>query len=244
MLDDTLFFPSIDSTNLEAYRIRDQYAGKNILLIAKEQTAGKGRLDRNWESKPGLGLWASLFLSRPEHLGSDLQYLSLLTGIVIQHAIRDLLGPQTQLKWPNDIMIGARKCGGILTEIQWKGSEPASAIIGFGINLAHRPEDFSPQIREFSTSLSMVGATPPDSRMLAENIVDEFFDLFQLLDQTEDLVRVWNSLAWKLDEQVLWEQGTSKITGRFQGVNRAGHAQILTDRGIETINAGEIRWTY
>jgi regulator of RNase E activity RraA len=98
MLDDTLLFSTIDSTNLEAHRNRERFAGRNVLLIAEEQTAGKGRLDRTWESKSGLGLWASLFIGRTEFFRYDLQYLSLLTGIVIQRTLTGLCDIQTQLK--------------------------------------------------------------------------------------------------------------------------------------------------
>lgn len=244
MLDKTIQFRSIDSTNLEAYRQREQNAGMNVLFVAEEQTAGKGQQGRTWESQAGKGLWMSLFLGRPESLMADLQLLSLFTGLIVQQSISTLTGVDTQLKWPNDIMIGPKKCGGILTEIQWKGSEAQSAIIGMGINLTHTTSEFSAEIQKVSTSLALSGANNLEKDHLMNSIAQEFFARYPLLENASTLVDLWNQHAWKLDEVVDWQQGEEKISGLFRGIDENGSARLQVENELMSFSSGEIRWIY
>ncbi|MCF7807992.1 MAG: biotin--[acetyl-CoA-carboxylase] ligase [Candidatus Marinimicrobia bacterium] len=240
-LDSVLHFRSVDSTNLEAQRQRETYTGQNVLYIADEQTKGKGQHGRAWESAANLGLWASLFISKPGSLRHDLSLLSHYVGVIIQGSIFHLGEIQPSLKWPNDIMLGSKKCGGILTEVQWSGHDIQSAIIGFGINLRHEEMDFSPELRRFSTSLLQEHAAI-DRDVLAEEITTRFFEQIHLLNKPEELLAKWNAQAWKLNEVVQWQQGNTAVTGIFQGVTREGHARILVGSNIETFASGEIRW--
>jgi len=242
MLDETVYFKTIDSTNLEALRSREANMGRNVLFLTGEQSAGKGQKNRSWESKSGFGLWATLFIGRPDFLKFNLQLLSLYTGIVIQKSLLKITGVTTQLKWPNDIMIEERKCGGILTEIQWTGAQPQSATIGMGLNIKHESQDFSPKIRQASTSLSMAGSGPVNQGALVDEIIHGFFDQAMLLNQPDLLTKSWNKLAWKLNEQVDWQSGDRKNSGIFLGVNQDGHAVMESGSLLETFSSGEIRW--
>lgn len=240
-LDQAHHYQVIDSTNSEAHRQRETARGQNILYVADEQTKGKGQHGRTWESNAGQGLWASLFISRPGLMRYDLSLLSLYTGLTLQTTIKQLTNIDIALKWPNDIMIGAKKCGGILTEAQWSGSKPQSAIIGFGINLKQGEMDFSPDIRKFSTSLLLEGHEIDRDR-LVQDITSSFLDQIGLLQDADQLLSQWNTHAWKLDEEVQWQQGDEVVTGIFHGVTAEGHARIQVGAAIQTFSSGEIRW--
>lgn len=242
-LDQFIYLETVDSTNLEIQRRRKALSGSNVLLISDEQTAGKGQHGRQWESKAGKGLWATLFLGQRKQLDHDLQLLSLYTGIIMRQAIANLSGIEASLKWPNDIMINSRKCGGILTEIQWSGSTPSSAIIGLGVNLFHRQNDFSSNIGISATSLQQEGWASPDRDMLAKAFINDFFDQITLLDQQERLADKWNKEAWKMNAEVLWKNDTVFSQGIFKGVNSKGEAAVLTGGSLTHFNSGEIQWS-
>jgi len=241
-LDKYITLETIDSTNMEMQRRRKEFLGSNVLLISEEQTAGKGQHGRFWHSKRGSGLWSSLFIGQSKVLAHNLQLLSLYTGIVIRRSIFQLAGIEASLKWPNDIMINSRKCGGILTEVQWMGSSASSAIIGFGINLNHQEQDFPADLRKSATSLLQGGWDDPDSSALLDNIVTQFFENLDLLDHPQHLIAEWNSLAWKLGKKIHWRGKEGSFDGIFQGVTINGEAIIQIGERIENFPSGEIHW--
>ncbi len=241
-IDEIIFLSSIDSTNLEVQRRRIEFAKRNILLLSDEQTAGKGQHGRSWDSGVGLGLWMSLFLGKPAYLTNNLQLLSLYTGLVIHNTISNFISADVKVKWPNDIMIADRKCGGILTEIQWLGESASSATIGIGINLNHILTDFPASIRNLATSLLLAGWPKPDRDQLLDHLLQEFFGNIRLLSQPENLVETWNSSAYKLNEIIQWQNSDQQFEGRFLGVNPEGEAQILIGNTIRCFQSGEIRF--
>ncbi len=239
-LDKVLLFKTIDSTNVEAQRRRDEFQGRNILIISDEQTTGKGQHGNHWESQAGLGLWMSLVLGKQAHLNHNLQLLSLYTGIVIQHTIVKLINAKVELKWPNDIIIGSRKCGGVLTEIQWMGKSASSATIGIGINLKHSYNDFSSVIRNSATSLLIEGWQKPERDQFLHYFLNLFFDKLSLLDQAESLIADWNKHAFKLNKTVRWQSSSENFEGQFLGINQTGEAQILIGDVVQSFSSGEI----
>ncbi|MEA3287472.1 MAG: biotin--[acetyl-CoA-carboxylase] ligase [Candidatus Marinimicrobia bacterium] len=240
-LDDILIFETLDSTNQEAYRRRSEFVGHNILFISNEQTLGKGQYGRHWESEAGLGLWMSLLLGSPTVLKHDLQLLSLYVGIVICRSLTTLMDVDISLKWPNDIIIGNRKCGGVLTEVQWAGATAVSATIGIGINLEHRLTDFSVSIQQTATSLHLAGWEKPDREQVLKNIVQVFFNNIDLLDRAADLAKEWNKVAFKINEPIQWSYNNTIQEGQFLGITETGEAQILRGGVIHNFRSGEIQ---
>jgi len=241
-LDDVISLPVIDSTNLEAHRLNKQHRNENILVIADAQTAGKGRGNNHWESSPGLGLWMSLLIGRPEQLAHNLRLVSLYTGLIIHRVLAKQLTANLKLKWPNDIMIGDAKCAGILTELQWSGTVVTSAIIGVGLNLTHSLSDFGPAIKSTATSLQLASWPNPDAQQLVTAIVMKFFSNMALLDSSSELALQWNHRAYQIGQQVTWQAGDEQYRGRFLGVNASGAAQIEINGVLESRHAGEIHF--
>ncbi len=240
-LDDALYLEVVDSTNLEAQRLRSTYAGRNLLIVSSSQSAGKGQYGRRWESAAGLGLWATLFLGRSRLLTQDLHLLSLYTGIIVSKTLGHLTDMQFKLKWPNDIMIGSRKCAGILTEVQWQGESINSAIVGIGINLKHSPSDFPPDIQDTATSLQMEGWPQPDRDQILIHLLGDFFGSWSMMNQPEALVGLWNQNAYQMNRMVNWRSGEDCFKGRFLGINDRGEARLSVGNELREFGAGELQ---
>lgn len=239
-IDKIINLVTIDSTNTEAHKRREEFAGQNVIIVSDTQTTGQGQQGRQWESGRGLGLWMTLFLGRPHHLKYNFQLLSHYTGLILHKAISKQVSSDLTLKWPNDIMIGRRKCGGILTKIQWLGDSAVSVIIGVGVNLSHEPTDFSESIRETATSLKHEGWSDPDRGVLLECFIQEFFTQMSILNTPNDLVAAYNKTAFQIDKNVEWVASDQKLSGKFLGINNKGEAQIQIKDKHHNFRNGEI----
>ncbi len=182
-------FPELGSTNDEAMRWASEgRAMHGALVTADAQTAGRGRLGRDWASPRGAGIYASVVLRPP--VGADALTWGAL-GLAVAVGLREGLiqwAPEVRLKWPNDLLCGGRKLAGILCETRWSGSFSSSrtssarpqVVVGFGINVGGCP----PAVRGLATCLSeqvSSGATPGRAEVLAaaleslERVLDQFF---------------------------------------------------------------------
>ena len=131
-------FASVSST-LDVANTIAMTAPPGTLIVADEQTAGRGRQGRAWVSPAGAGLWLTL-LERPED-PSALEVLSLRCGLYAAEALDGLAGATIGVKWPNDLYVGGRKLAGVLIETRWRGASPEWVAIGFGLNVVRPPID-------------------------------------------------------------------------------------------------------
>lgn len=239
-IDSFQHFETIDSTNAEAQRFIHKHPGKNAIIIADAQSAGRGRQRREWHSPEGQGLWWSLVLGQPEWNPPNPQLLSLYTGIITAMVLNEWTAVSVLQKWPNDIYIGGKKICGILIERKWLGNEPGSTVIGIGINLRQKLEDFAPEMRETATSLVQQPLRKEIHRpdMLAA-MIDIFFKNWDLLTSPEALIKRWQSEALWLNERVEIRDENQSFSGIFRGLNNKGHALIETPTGVKTVVAGE-----
>ncbi|MBW3570626.1 MAG: biotin--[acetyl-CoA-carboxylase] ligase [Gemmatimonadetes bacterium] len=154
-------FARVRSTNDAARGLADGGAPHGTLVLAEEQTAGRGRGGRAWASPPGVGVWMSM-VARPASLPAP-GLLPLLVGLAAAEAVDGFVRPAvTQVKWPNDLQLAGRKVAGILCEGSWDGARPGSIVVGIGLNVLHAPDDFPQEVRETATSMRIVaGWSPP-----------------------------------------------------------------------------------
>ncbi|MBM3295526.1 MAG: biotin--[acetyl-CoA-carboxylase] ligase [Candidatus Aminicenantes bacterium] len=143
------------STNDEARALARAGAAEGTVVVAEEQTSGRGTKGRSWHSPAGLGLYASLVLRPPS--SAVLPLLPLAAGLAAREAVDQEAGLAAGLRWPNDIVFGGKKLGGILCETEFSGTEAVFAVVGLGLNLAHRPADFPDKIRDLAVSVAMAG---------------------------------------------------------------------------------------
>jgi BirA family transcriptional regulator, biotin operon repressor / biotin---[acetyl-CoA-carboxylase] ligase len=158
-------YDSIDSTNLEALRwAAEQGAAEGSLVVADSQTEGRGRWGRSWLSQPGAGLLFSVVL-RPKSLEPGL--LTTAGGLAVARAVEEECDLPTLLKWPNDVLIGERKVSGILVESRSVGHAGNAAVLGVGINLYGRPDDWPAEIAAGATSIAQEVESIGSSRVPA-----------------------------------------------------------------------------
>src|SRR6185437_14285015 len=144
-------FPSVGSTNVLALEAA-QAGARAGAWIADEQTAGRGRGGHGWHSSAGDGLYVSALVAPPLPMTMAL-WLSLATGLAARAAIREVTGMTVDIRWPNDLLLRGRKCGGILVETAVDGAILRYAVIGIGINVNHA--GFPSELEALATSLRM-----------------------------------------------------------------------------------------
>jgi BirA family biotin operon repressor/biotin-[acetyl-CoA-carboxylase] ligase len=147
-----VYCSSVGSTNDLLKELAVQGAPEGTLVIADEQTAGKGRLDRKWLAPPGTSLLMSL-LFRPDLAPNQTQRLTMICSLAVADAIEGLTGLPVDLKWPNDIFIRGKKAGGILTESGTTGGCLDHVVVGMGLNV-NLAVSTLPELRGIATSLS------------------------------------------------------------------------------------------
>jgi BirA family transcriptional regulator, biotin operon repressor / biotin---[acetyl-CoA-carboxylase] ligase len=237
------FHEVIDSTNAEALRLAAGGEEGGLWIWAGSQASGRGRAGRNWTSPTG-NLYASLLL-RPSVSLATASQLSLLAGVAAFDAISALAATQhagvsLQLKWPNDVLAGSAKLGGILLESTSSGSDSAPAVvIGMGINTGHAPNDLGRP----ATSLMALGmpiAPVQAMAALAWSMADWLsrWDSGRCFDEIRE---AWLTRAQPAGAAISVRQGTSLVTGRFLGIDEAGALLLQTEGGEKTrITAGDV----
>lgn len=147
--------PTTTSTNSEAMALALQGAADGTVVVAEAQTAGKGRLGRRWHSPPGENLYCSVIMRNAPagDLSGWLSAIPLLSAVAVAKAVRAVAGLKSSLKWPNDILAGDRKLGGLLCESSLAGPSRTFVVVGVGLNVNSRRESFPEDIREIATSI-------------------------------------------------------------------------------------------
>lgn len=229
----------IDSTNLELIR-RARVGGMPQVLIATEQSAGRGRLGRTWVSKKGEGLYMS-FLLRPEISVENAPLISLIMGLAAHEAIKEATGIETELKWPNDLVIDGKKVAGILAASEIRDNKPDFVVIGIGINMFQ--ENFSGEIAATATSLKLAGGT--FSREDLENSIvksfNRYYDIFIREESFRAFAEEYNSLTVNIKRRVRVIEPDNEYEAESLGVNEEGELMVRLDSGdIRAIRSGEV----
>ena len=162
----------VDSTNTACRRLAAEGAPDGTVVIADGQTAGRGRLGRSFSSPRGMGLYLSI-LWRPDCGPETLLPLTALSAVAVCRALERTGVVSPAIKWPNDLVLGERKLGGILTELSLEGESVDYVIVGVGLNCRQRAEDFPPELADVAISLDMAGARSVKRAALAAALIEE-----------------------------------------------------------------------
>jgi BirA family biotin operon repressor/biotin-[acetyl-CoA-carboxylase] ligase len=238
-------FPSIDSTNTLAMQEAAKGAPHGSVYIAEEQTAGKGRGDHAWHSEPYAGLYVSILL-RPQMTGADGLWLSLATGLAVQQAIENVTGLVADIRWPNDLLLGRRKVGGILTEMNAEATRVRYAVIGIGINVNHR--QFPLELRDLATSLRLETDRIPSRQDLLIAILERLMREIDPLMQPAGFADACDGILARLQQKSSWIRGKQVFveeaggyTGVTAGLDRSGFLRVQTTEGVRTVLSGGVR---
>ncbi|MCI8870906.1 MAG: biotin--[acetyl-CoA-carboxylase] ligase [Lawsonibacter sp.] len=167
-----LCLDTIDSTNNECKRRAMEGAPEGLVVMAEEQTGGRGRLGRSFQSPRGCGLYLSA-LVRPKLPPDRVADFTAWVAVAVCDGVEAACGVRPQIKWTNDIVLGGKKLCGILTELGLESEIDALQylVTGIGVNVSHRPEDFDPEVRSMAVSLSMHLGRPVRRVELAVQII-------------------------------------------------------------------------
>lgn len=235
------FFSTTGSTNQDAMDAARAGAPHGSVFFADEQTAGRGRGGHTWHSAAGQGLYVSTILRLPIP-AARLPLLPLVAGLAAAEAIRIAAGLIVDLRWPNDLLIGARKTGGILVEAGSQASGPAHAVVGIGINVHQR--SFDPALATPGTSLDVESGRTVDRQKLLIALLHSLERETQhLLDSTACTAipdRLAAASTWIRGRSVL-VHGPQACSGITQGLDENGFLLVRTADGLVQVQTGGIR---
>lgn len=223
-----------DSTNAEAMRRALAGEGGPLWIVAERQTSGRGRAGRSWASEPG-NLHAS-FLRSFEGAMVRAGELSLVAGLAVHQAIAAMAPQRTlaglRLKWPNDILIGTAKTGGILVECSTRpGQKGFFAVIGIGVNLVTHPDG----LERPSTHLAEHGIIVAPHVLVASiaETLDHWLEIWAEGEGFPDVRTAWTERAGQLGEALSVRTAAGQVSGRFAGLDASG-ALLLADEDGQT----------
>jgi BirA family biotin operon repressor/biotin-[acetyl-CoA-carboxylase] ligase len=233
------YLPTVGSTNDIAKQLGAQGAPEATLVIADEQTAGRGRRSRSWWTPPGTAIAMSLLL-RPSFSPALAYRLTMLTGVVAAQTLEQITGLHVTLKWPNDIVIekpavalghpsSILKLGGILTETAISGASIEFAVVGLGlnVNVDFRGRNDLPEATSLMTRLGH----PVDRRGILRAMIERFAARYAWIEQDDGLHAEWSARLVTLGRQVIAQRGDESIAGLAEGVEASGALMIRRDDG-------------
>jgi BirA family transcriptional regulator, biotin operon repressor / biotin---[acetyl-CoA-carboxylase] ligase len=240
------------STNADAAAAAQAGEPEGLVVVAERQTAGRGRLGRTWTSPPRAGLAVSVLLRPGQPRGvpaGRYGWLPLLAGVALVESVRQLSEVDAVLKWPNDLLVGDRKCAGILAEVV-AGSEPPAVVVGIGLNVTLREDELpaDPDGRR-ATSLALAGAKATDRDPLLRALLRSFAGWYERWrDAGGDpersglaaaYVRHCDTLGRRV--RVLLPDG-GELTGTARELDSDGRLVVHTGAGQDrAVAAGDIR---
>lgn len=235
------YFDSIDSTNKKAKEIaQDEEEG--AVLIAEEQTEGKGRMGRTWISPKGKGIWMTIIL-KPNIEPMKVPKITLI-GAAAVHKALDKMGIKTQIKWPNDILIDGKKICGILTEMSGELNLINYIIMGIGINVNLDEKDIPDELKDRATSLKISLGKETNRKKLTAYILNEFEDLYMKFKENDDIdevLKICRENSILLGEEVKIIRGNNVRLGKAIDINEDGELLVkFKGDNVEKIYSGEV----
>lgn len=212
-------------------------ADPGLLIVAKTQTDGRGRYGNKWHSLDG-----GLYLTAVFRLKKRVCLLPILAGVAVAEAIEYFAGIESELKWPNDVLIGGRKVGGVMAESAWSGGEPEFVLLGIGVNLNNPPPENIPD----TTSLCLELGRTIDIEGFLNNLIERLDYNLQLLDaDPEELIRSWRRLSLTLGKEVDVEDESGEfVRGLAIDIDQDGALVLMTESGQKRVISGSLRSRY
>lgn len=235
------------STNDDAEELARAGAGEGACVVADEQTAGRGRLDRTWVSPPGAGLWMSVVVRPGSVPTGRIAWLPLLAGLAVTDALREACQVRAEVKWPNDIVVspvacggsgGPRKLGGVLSAMLTDAGGDRAVVLGIGVNVGLRTADLPIPT---ATSVLVEGGTPDRTALLAA-----------VLGALEQRIAQWRTGDAKVETDYRDRCATigrlvrvelpsgSSVAGMVTGIDHDGHLIVEDGESTSRITAGDV----
>ncbi|UNK20551.1 biotin--[acetyl-CoA-carboxylase] ligase [Paenibacillus sp. N3/727] len=234
---------STTSTQEDARRLAEEGAPEGTLVIAEEQTGGRGRMGKKFYSPFGKGIWMSLILrpTQPLHLT---QQLTLLAGVAVRRAIHKTTGLEAGIKWPNDLLIDGKKICGILLESATEDDVVRYCIAGIGISVNLKEEDYPDELKTIATSLRMVSGHNINRNELICSILNEMESLYGLYNEQgfEPIASLWEASSVTMNREVRVQSSRGVMNGTAAGLHPSGALLVRNGDGeLIPVFSGDIK---
>jgi BirA family biotin operon repressor/biotin-[acetyl-CoA-carboxylase] ligase len=230
-----IILDEVDSTNRYAKVLAEKNASEGTIVIAKKQIAGRGRLGREWHSSDTGSLCMSVIL-KPECAPADVAGISLLATYAVYETVKRYVGDRSELKWPNDVLVGGKKIAGILVELEATIDEVRFAVVGIGINVNNRTDSFPTKINETATSLAVETKSTIDMNEFLAALVSSL-DVRYAEFKTDGMPAViarWRESYRMKGNQVTVTRRNETFTGKVIDIDDSG-ALCIEDCGGKKI---------
>ncbi len=235
-----LFYPTVNSTNETAKTlVADKKGEEGIVIVARKQTAGKGRLGRRWESGVG-GLWFSLIL-RPRLPLRELPLLSLVFAVAVAKALDQFLVTPSQIKWPNDVLVKGKKIGGILLEGSGQVDNVENVIVGIGINI--NQESWADDIGKIATSLKQETKEEVSNNVILPVVLsslESYYNLF-INEGFAAIREEFKEKCLHLGQSVSVQQMNQAVTGINTDIDIQGSMLLKVNDDIIHVTTGDVK---
>jgi len=231
----TEYFSRVTSTSDSVLDMARRGAPEGTLVVAEEQTAGRGRQGATWYSPPGCGIWASALLRPRDVPISQMPPLSMCAAYAVSTAIEQVAGVSPDIKWPNDVLLQDRKIAGIMIEtetVPGTADECPFVILGMGINVNQTSDQFPADLTQSATSIRSVTGQAVNRMLLLQRVLEHFEPVYrEFLNHgiASILGAVKSRLAWR-GRLVELVNGISTVKGRVLDVDSDGSLIIDTDK--------------
>lgn len=239
---DLMFYETLPSTNITATELGLKGCPEGTVIIANEQTNGKGRLGRKWISPLGKNLYMSIILTPPIS-PRDATILTIMSAVACCIALNRVLPIPVSIKWPNDLIVDDKKIGGILTEIKADIDKISLAVIGIGININLELGDIPEDIKHIATSMKILTGEQSCRTTVAIEILKEVQKWYDTLLKSgkEELLFQWRQLTSTIGKKVKVNMGNDILKGIAEAIDNEGLLILrLQDNSTFRVNAGDI----
>lgn len=238
------YLESCASTQIIAHEAAQEDVEGGTVILAEEQTAGKGRMARPWDSKAGKGIWMSV-IARPRLAPQQAPQMTLVAAVAVTRAIEEVTGLMPQIKWPNDLLLNGKKITGILTELQTEPDMIKAIILGIGINVNQNQADFPLELEEIASSLKIEKGEAIDRTYLIAKILgylEEYTKLYET-HGFSPIKLLWESYSNTAGKRIRAVMLNETIEGIARGISEDGMLELqLADGTIRGIYSADIEF--
>jgi BirA family biotin operon repressor/biotin-[acetyl-CoA-carboxylase] ligase len=237
-----LTLPQAASTNEVAFRLALKGAEEGAAVLAELQTRGKGRMGRSWESPAGVNIYLSIIL-RPRIVPSKTTLVTLMAAVACAEAIDEVTGLLPAIKWPNDLLLGRKKLGGILTEADMELDRINFLVVGIGINVNMNRPSFPPSIKDSATSLREALGREISRIALIQSLLRHMEEWYKRLQHERggEITGRWKELSLIKGQAIQVTSLGEVVRGKALDIDEDGALLVQTDHTtIKRVVAGDV----
>lgn len=238
-----IYIDSVDSTNSYGKRMAEDDFTDGTVIIAEEQTSGRGRLGRSWVSPKGKGIWMTIML-KPDIKPDQASQITLIAAMAVLKGIKAICDMDIMIKWPNDIVVNGKKICGILTEMGAEIEKINYLCVGIGINVNSDKSDFTDKAVDIATSIKIAkGVTVERKKLIAKvlDVFESYYSAFLMRGSVEFMVDEYKKSLANIGKEVRLITKDGEISAKAEDITAEGHLIVrLYDNTIMEISSGEV----